>query len=108
MIFSEMDREEFRDLLGDIGNYHMPFGKFGPKEFPPNGLPLYELPPEYLAWFAERGFPNGHLGELMEAVWGIKEVGMDQIFDPMREARGGRISIRKRKNKRVDNTRFDD
>ena len=50
-----MDREEFRELLNDIGNYHMPFGKFGPKDFPPRGVPLYDLPPEYLAWFAERG-----------------------------------------------------
>ncbi|MFK7911252.1 MAG: DUF3820 family protein [Akkermansiaceae bacterium] len=104
--FTEMDREEFRELLNDIGNYHMPFGKFGPKDFPPKGVPLYDLPPEYLAWFAERGFPKGHLGELMQAVWGIKEVGMDSLFDPIRKARGGRVSIRKRRNKRGDSVDF--
>ncbi|MGB0775329.1 MAG: DUF3820 family protein [Akkermansiaceae bacterium] len=106
MDLTDMDRDDFRDLLNDIANYRMPFGKFGPKEFPPNGVPLYDLPPEYLAWFAEKGFPNGRLGELMEAVWGIKEVGMDELFQPMRRANGGRVSIRKRKNKRGDSEKF--
>lgn len=103
---THMDREEFRELLNDIGNCHMPFGKFGPAEFPPDGVPLCDLPPEYLAWFAGRGFPGGHLGELMEAVWAIKEVGMDSLFDPVRRARGGRVSIRKRKNRRGDSVDF--
>src|SRR5210317_315720 len=94
MDLTEMDRDEFRELLNDIGNSHMPFGKFGPKDFPPKGVPLYDLPIEYLAWFAERGFPKGQLGELMEAVWGIKEVGMDSLFDPVRHVRGGRVTVR--------------
>ena len=29
----------------------MPFGKYGPLHFPPRGVPLYDLPVEYLAWF---------------------------------------------------------
>ena len=106
MEFTDLDREEFRELLNEIGRYHMPFGKFGPKDFPPKGVPLYDLPPEYLAWFAERGFPSGHLGELMQAVWGIKEVGMDHLFDPARQARGGRVSVRKRRNRRGDSVDF--
>jgi len=35
---------------------------------------------------------------LLEVVWGIKDVGMDSVFEPMRKVRGGRRSIRKRKN----------
>lgn len=106
MDFTEIDREDFRNLLGEIANTYMPFGRFGPKEFPPHGVPIFDLPPEYLAWFAERGFPKGRLGELMAVVCEINEVGMDSIFDPMRQARGGRHSIRKRKNKRGDSVDF--
>jgi len=94
------DREEFRAILGEIGNTYMPFGRFGPKDFPPRGLPIMDLPEEYLAWFQQRGFPNGRLGELLEVVWGIKDVGMDSVFDRMRKVRGGRCSIRKPRGSR--------
>ncbi|MBT8044181.1 MAG: DUF3820 family protein [Verrucomicrobiae bacterium] len=100
MEFAGFDREEFRALLGEIGNTFMPFGRYGPKEFPPHGVPIYDLPPEYLQWFAGKGFPRGRLGELMAVVGEIKEVGMDSVFDPMRKARGGRVSVRKKKNRR--------
>ena len=91
------DRDEFRAILLEVGETNMPFGRFGPKDFPPSGLPIMDLPEEYLAWFQQRGFPNGRLGELLEVVWGIKDVGMDSVFDPIRKVRGGRRSIRIRK-----------
>ncbi|MBK1854492.1 DUF3820 family protein [Verrucomicrobiaceae bacterium 5K15] len=106
MDITEIDREDFRNLLNDIGNTFMPFGRFGPKDFPPSGMPIYDLPPEYLAWFQERGFPKGRLGELMEAVHHIKDVGMDSVFNPIREACGGRRSVRKRRNRRGDSEDF--
>ena len=90
MDFKGIERENFRDILAAIGNTSMPFGRFGPKDFPPRGLPIMDLPEEYLAWFQQRGFPNGRLGELLEVVWGIKDVGMDSVFDPIRKVRGGR------------------
>jgi uncharacterized protein (DUF3820 family) len=89
------DREEFREILVEIGETNMPFGRFGPQHFPPRGLPIMDLPEEYLAWFQQRGFPDGRLGELLEVVWGIKEVGMDSVFEPLRKVRGGRRSTRK-------------
>ncbi|MGJ8673962.1 putative quorum-sensing-regulated virulence factor [Rubritalea sp.] len=97
MEFTEIDREDFRRLLIEIGQAWMPFGKFGPKDYPPRGVPIMDLPPEYLSWFKERGFPKGRLGELLEAVCDLKEVGMDIVFEPMRKANGGRVSIRKHK-----------
>lgn len=97
MDITEIDREDFRNLLESISKAYMPFGKFGPDHYPPSGIPLTDLPPEYLAWFCERGFPKGQLGELMAAVHSIKEVGMDAVFDPIRQSRGGRVSTRKRK-----------
>ena len=97
MDFTEIDREDFRNLLMEIAEAHMPFGKYGPEHYPPRGIPLTDLPPEYLGWFAERGWPKGRLGELMEMVCEIKATGADQVFEPMRKARGGRVSVRKRK-----------
>ncbi|MCP5536261.1 MAG: DUF3820 family protein [Akkermansiaceae bacterium] len=108
MEIPEHDREEFRELLGEIGNTFMPFGRYGPKEFPPHGIPIFDLPPEYLQWFAAQGYPKGRLGELMAIVGEIKEVGMDSVFDPMRRARGGRRSVRKKKNRRGQSEGFND
>ena len=45
--------------LAEIGRTYMPFGKYGPAHYPPNGLPIYDLPAEYLMWFANKGgFPK--------------------------------------------------
>ncbi len=96
--FTEIDREDFRNLLGEIAKTHMPFGKYGPKDYPPHGVPIIDLPPEYYSWFHERGWPKGRLGELMAMVAEIKSTGADHIFEPMRRARGGRVSVRKRKS----------
>ena len=86
----------------------MPFGMFGPKDYPPRGVPIIDLPPEYLAWFKERKFPKGRLGELMEMVFEVKLCGADGVFAPIRQANGGRFSIRKRKKKKKFVTFEDD
>jgi uncharacterized protein len=99
MDVTEIDREDFRNLLAEIGNTRMPFGKFGIKAYPPHGVPLIDLPPEYLAWFKERGFPKGRLGELMAHVHEIKAVGMDAVFDPIRRATGGRFPLHHQRTK---------
>lgn len=91
---SEREREEFLRLLEEIGKVRMPFGKYGPKEHPPRGYPIYDLPVEYLTWFKERGFPKGRLGELLEWVWELKANGLDAAFDPLRRASGGRARFR--------------
>jgi uncharacterized protein (DUF3820 family) len=91
--FTEIDRDDFRNLLEEIGKARIPFGKFGIKAYPPAGVPIIDLPIEYLCWFKERGFPKGRLGELMAQVCEIKEVGMDQVFDPIRRANGGRFPL---------------
>jgi uncharacterized protein len=100
--FTEIDREDFRNLLAEIGNTRIPFGKFGIKDYPPAGVPIMDLPNEYLAWFHERGFPKGRLGELMAQVYEIKAVGMDSVFDPLRQARGGRFRLQPTRRRSVD------
>lgn len=80
--------------LADIGSTFMPFGRFGPEKFPPRGVPLFDLPLEYLAWFERKGFPAGRLGELLRILHQLKTDGCDEIFDKFRRAHGGRTSLR--------------
>jgi hypothetical protein len=100
-----MDEDRLRDWmaadLADIAATHMPFGKFGPVHFPPRGVPLYDLPVEYLAWFARKGFPRGRLGELLRIVHQMKVDGLDTIFDELRRRAGGRTSLRPPTGKRA-------
>jgi uncharacterized protein (DUF3820 family) len=83
--------------LAEIAQLHMPFGKYGPDHFPPRGIPLYDLPLEYLAWFARKGFPQGRLGELLRILHQLKTDGCDEIFDEFRRRRGGRSRLRERR-----------
>jgi uncharacterized protein len=91
--FTDIDREDFRNLLLEISKTWMPFGRYGIRAYPPAGVPLVDLPVEYLSWFKDRRFPHGRLGELMAEVCEIKLVGMDAIFDPIRRANGGRFRL---------------
>lgn len=100
--FTDIEREDFRNLLAEIGRTRMPFGKFGIKAYPPAGVPIMDLPIEYLAWFHERGYPKGRLGELMAQVFEIKAVGMDSVFDPMRQNSGGRFPLHPVRRKSFD------
>jgi uncharacterized protein len=90
---TEIDREDFRNLLAEIGRTYMPFGKYGRAGVPPLGMPIYDLPVEYLYWFKGQGFPKGRLGELLAIVCEVKGVGMDSLFDPLRQANGGRVTF---------------
>lgn len=86
---------QMRKDLEEIGRTFMPFGKFGPVHYPPNGFPIYDLPAEYLAWFAHKGgFPKGRFGKLLEMVYQMKVDGSDFAFDTFRKRRGGRADIR--------------
>lgn len=80
--------------LQAIENTNMPFGKYGPQHFPPDGIPIFDLPAEYLGWFAKKGFPKGRLGLLLQIVHQMKADGSDTAFDGMRRRRGGRTPLR--------------
>ncbi|HEX8371284.1 MAG TPA: DUF3820 family protein [Chthoniobacterales bacterium] len=96
MSLEETLRSFMQEDLSEIIGGRMPFGKFGPKFFPPVGVPLYDLPVEYLEWFSKKGFPKGRLGELLKIVHQLKVEGCDEIFDATRRKRGGRTSLRPR------------
>ncbi|HYF35229.1 MAG TPA: DUF3820 family protein [Prosthecobacter sp.] len=89
--------------LAEIGRTHMPFGKFGPAHHPPNGVPIYDLPAEYLMWFANKGgFPKGRLGVLLKMVYQMKVDGSDMVFDIFRRRQGGRTDLRPPKKRSFD------
>jgi len=97
--------ERMRHDLEEIGRTFMPFGKFGPAHFPPEGVPIYDIPAEYLGWFANKaGFPKGRLGELLRMVYQMKVDGSDVVFDPFRKKNGGRTELRPEKRKSWDFT----
>jgi uncharacterized protein (DUF3820 family) len=92
--------DDLAKTLGEIARAHMPFGKYGPANYPPNGVPIYDLPYEYLAWLARKSrFPKGRLGEQLEFVFLAKRDGADAIFDPVRRIRGGRTNLRAERRK---------
>jgi uncharacterized protein (DUF3820 family) len=85
--------------MAAIERMRMPFGKFGPQNFPPHGVPIFDLPAEYLAWFNQKGFPKGRLGELLKIVYQMKVDGSDLAFDPMRKRNGGRTVLREQRRR---------
>lgn len=56
----------------------MPFGKY-------EGRPLADLPGNYLAWFARKGFPPGELGRLMSLSLELDHNGLRGLLDPLRK-----------------------
>jgi len=81
--------------LAEIGRTRMPFGKFGPAHHAPDGVPIYDLPAEYLMWFANKvGFPKGRLGQLLQIIFQMKADGSDSAFDVFRRKAGGRTPLR--------------
>ncbi len=70
-----------KENLIKIAEIRMPFGKY-------KGTLLIDLPEEYLLWFnrADKGFPNGELGKLMELTLMLKVDGLDHLVKPLRKA----------------------
>jgi uncharacterized protein (DUF3820 family) len=68
--------------LAEIERTRMPFGRF-------SGAPIYNLPAEYLQWFATKGWPRGRLGELLQIVYQMKADGADVAFSEMRKRAAG-------------------
>jgi len=81
--------------LAEVTRTHMPFGRYGPEAFPPRGVPIMDLPFDYLNFFAVKGFPKGRLGELLRMVYQTKLDGADAIFEEARKQAGGPTVFRK-------------
>ena len=55
----------------------MPFGRY-------EGRVLIDLPEKYLLWFAQKGFPEGQLGGLLELTLEIKINGLEKLIEPLK------------------------
>jgi uncharacterized protein (DUF3820 family) len=71
------DTELLRTQLLELVEYRMPFGKY-------QGRRLVDLPEPYVVWFAQQGFPQGKLGELLSIVYEIKVNGLEYLFEPLK------------------------
>ncbi len=73
------EKDNLHEQLLELADYRMPFGKY-------KGSRLVDLPEPYVVWFAQKGFPNGKLGELMQIVYEIKLNGLEYLFEPFRQS----------------------
>lgn len=60
-----------------LAKMKMPFGKY-------QGTALINLPEAYLIWFANQGFPEGQLGQLMALALEIKINGLESLIEPLK------------------------
>ena len=69
-----------KTILTDLVKVAMPFGRF-------EGRLLCNLPVSYLEWFAQKGFPKGRLGVLLQTMYVIKTNGLDHLLQPLKPNR---------------------
>jgi uncharacterized protein (DUF3820 family) len=55
----------------------MPFGKY-------KGRLLIDLPKPYVMWFANKGFPEGELGQMLNILHEVKVNGLEYLLKPLR------------------------
>lgn len=64
-------------VLLELARMRMPFGRYKDRR-------LIDLPEPYVVWFAQKGFPDGHLGDMLRMVYEIKINGLEYLFKPLR------------------------
>ena len=72
-----MDTTTQQQTLIKLANYRMPFGKYADRL-------LVEIPERYYIWFANKGFPEGELGDYMRMMLEIKTNGLGYLLNPLR------------------------
>ena len=73
-----MDTIHQQQTLIKLANYRMPFGKYADRL-------LVEIPERYYIWFANKGFPEGELGDFMRMMLEIKTNGLEYLLKPFKE-----------------------
>lgn len=66
------------EILTDLVSFKMPFGKY-------KGSLIADLPEAYLVWYAQKGFPKGKLGVLLQTMYEIKLNGLEFLLKPLRK-----------------------
>ncbi|WP_421865230.1 DUF3820 family protein [Motiliproteus sp.] len=60
------------EILLELAKQRMPFGKY-------KGCLLIDLPEPYVVWFAQKGFPQGRLGQQLSLLHEIKVNGLEYL-----------------------------
>ncbi len=69
-----------------LASMPMPCGKYA-------GKTLTDLPETYLIWFANKGFPEGELGQLLGLCLEIKTQGVDEVVQGLKHRINNRQKI---------------
>jgi uncharacterized protein (DUF3820 family) len=64
-------------VLLKLTKTRMPFGKY-------TGRLLIDLPKPYVIWFANKGFPEGELGQMLKILYEVKSNGVEYLLKPLR------------------------
>jgi len=64
-------------VLLKLAKTRMPFGRY-------KGRLLIDLPERYVIWFAQKGFPEGELGWMLNTLYEVKMNGLEYLFKPLR------------------------
>jgi len=62
-----------KEILLELVTMEMPYGRY-------KGRVLCDLPEPYLAWYHEKGFPKGKLGERLALMYEIKLNGLEYLL----------------------------
>lgn len=62
-----------KEILLELVTMEMPYGRY-------KGRILCDLPEPYLAWYHEKGFPKGKLGERLALMYEIKLNGLEYLL----------------------------
>ena len=65
-----------RELLEELIEQRMPFGRF-------EGTLLLDLPEPYVVWFKTNGWPEGKIGQQLQALYEIKLYGLEALLRPL-------------------------
>jgi len=60
-------------VLLKLARMRMPFGKYKDRL-------LIDLPEPYVIWLAQKGYPDGQLGDMLRMVYEIKVNGLEYLF----------------------------
>ena len=80
---SEKEENPVKQVVPDnkyllkLAKTKMPFGKY-------SGRYLVDLPEPYVTWFAQKGFPEGQIGEMLQSIYEIKANGLEFLIRPLR------------------------
>lgn len=66
------------EILIELANTTMPYGRY-------QGVRLCDLPEPYVVWYHTKGFPKGHLGELLGTLYEIKVNGLEHLLEPLKQ-----------------------